>query len=207
MIQKNLNNGALRAVNYTADLVTLSLLWLVCSFPVLTVGMTSAALFHTYEKVLIGKEGRVILVFFRSCKDNLRIALPIGAVLTLMNAALLFFWWESTREGSPIPALPIVLSLLLLLSIQCYFYPLTGHYCLNGKQAIALSMRMAFAHFPQTLLLLALQAVCAAAVILSPPLVVILPAAETALAEKVLMPLFRRYIRIPDASVPDAMAE
>ena len=42
---------------------------------------------------------------------------------------------------------------------------------------------------------------------LYPPLVVILPAAETALAEKVLMPLFRRYIRIPDASVLDAMAE
>lgn len=50
MKESNSGSGLLRAVNFAADLVTLSLLWFVCSLPVLTIGMSSAALFHTYER-------------------------------------------------------------------------------------------------------------------------------------------------------------
>ena len=210
MKESNSGSGLLRAVNFAADLVTLSLLWLVCSLPVLTIGMSSAALFHTYEKVLVDGEGRLIPSFFRSCKDNLSIALPAGALLILMSAAMAFFWSASMRGTSSVLVVPMALSLvvlLLLVCVQCYLYPLTGHYSLSGKLAAALSMRLVFAHLPQSLLLLVMQIACVAGVILYPPLVCILPAAETALAEKILMPLFKKYIRTSDNSTSELSAE
>lgn len=210
MKESNSGSGLLRAVNFAADLVTLSLLWLVCSLPVLTIGMSSAALFHTYEKVLVDGEGRLIPSFFRSCRDNLSIALPAGALLILMSAAMVFFWSVSMRGTSSVLVVPMALSLvvlLLLVCVQCYFYPLTGHYSLSGKLTAALSMRLVFAHLPQSLLLLVMQIACVAGVILYPPLVCILPAAETALAEKMLMPLFKKYIRASDNSTSELSAE
>lgn len=210
MKQNNSGGWFLSTVNFAADLVTLSLLWLVCSLPVLTIGMSSAALFHTYEKVLIDGEGRLIPSFFRSCRDNLSIALPAGALLTLMSAAMVFFWSASVRDTSSVLVVPMALSiavLLLLVCLQCYFYPLTGHYSLSGKLTAALSIRLVFAHLPQSLLLLVLQIVCVVAVILYPPLVCIIPAAETALSEKILMPLFKQYICTSDNSTSGLSAE
>ena len=112
---------------------------------------------------------------------------------------------EKAGAGRTIVILLVVL--LLLVCVQCYFYPLTGHYSLSGKLTAALSMRLVFAHLPQSLLLLVMQIACVAGVILYPPLVCILPAAETALAEKMLMPLFKKYIRASDNSTSELSAE
>ena len=208
MKESNSGSGLLRAVNFAADLVTLSLLWFVCSLPVLTIGMSSAALFHTYEKVLVDGEGRLIPSFFRSFRDNLSIALPAGALLILMSAAMVFFWSVSMRGTSSVLVVPMALSLvvlLLLVCVQCYFYPLTGHYSLSGKLTAALSMRLVFAHLPQSLACHAdcvrgwRDSVSAARVYSS--------GGGDGSGGKMLMPLFKKYIRASDNSTSELSAE
>lgn len=73
-------------LNKAADMVILSVLWCVCSLPVLTIGAASAALYHTSIRVLRQNRGYAFATFRDSFKENLRQTLPFTALLLLLYA-------------------------------------------------------------------------------------------------------------------------
>lgn len=56
-------------LNKAADMVILSVLWCVCSLPVLTIGAASAALYHTSIRVLRQNRGYAFATFRDSFKE------------------------------------------------------------------------------------------------------------------------------------------
>lgn len=63
-----------------ADCMILSLLWIVCSIPVVTSGSASAALYYCVVKVIREDDGTVLRSFWHGFKDNLK----QGTIVTLL---------------------------------------------------------------------------------------------------------------------------
>ena len=64
-----------------ADIMILSLLWVVCSLPVITIGVSSSALYYVMLKIVRGEDVHVVRLFIKSLKDNLF----QGMIMTLIR--------------------------------------------------------------------------------------------------------------------------
>ena len=73
-----------KPLGFLGDLVTLSLLWVLCSIPLVTLGPATAALYDAAVHCLRRKEGLPFSRFF----DTFRRELKEGVLLTLLWAAL-----------------------------------------------------------------------------------------------------------------------
>ncbi|MBR4421562.1 MAG: DUF624 domain-containing protein [Erysipelotrichaceae bacterium] len=78
----NYNSPFIKILETLANMVIVSILWLVFSLPAVTIVPASAALFHTVNKIIFGpgKGNGVFKDFYASFKENLR----EGAILSII---------------------------------------------------------------------------------------------------------------------------
>ena len=75
------------------DMVLLSCLFILTCLPVVTIGSSIAALYHSVTKVLVSGEGYLFETYLKSFKENLR----QGILLTLFTIILCGLSWMSIR--------------------------------------------------------------------------------------------------------------
>ena len=68
-----------------SDLVALSLLWLLCSLPVITIGASTSALYYTAMKLVRQRGNSTISMFFHAFKENIRSSLPVTLLVVDFN--------------------------------------------------------------------------------------------------------------------------
>ena len=66
------DSGFMRVLNMISDIVLISMLWLLCSLPVVTVGASTTAAYYTIMKVVHKKTGYISKEFFKSFKLNFK---------------------------------------------------------------------------------------------------------------------------------------
>lgn len=202
MRERFLEGPIVQIINTAADLAILSMLWTICSLPVATLGLASAALYHTVELVIVQGKGSVFATFGRSLHENWRCALPLGTLLCICCGAAWLVACVSYQNEDGVLLLPFLMcaaALLFLITVQIYLYPLLGHFVLNLGQLTVMTLQLALLH-PLRSLLLLLLFLCAACVVLCyPPLLMLVPACYMFLASKIFGPLFSRYIRVPSS--------
>lgn len=111
----------------------LSILWLICCIPLVTVGAATTALFTVTLKMVKNEEGNVTSQFFHAFKDNFKqstivwlILFAVGAILAVDGYALYHlrfdnaFWTFLTAV--------YVLVLVAYAIITMYIYPLMAHF-------------------------------------------------------------------------------
>ncbi|MDO4260685.1 MAG: YesL family protein [Eubacteriales bacterium] len=81
----------MRALSRFAQLLALSVLWIVCSVPWITAGASTAALYTVTLRMVRGEEGKVASGFFRAWRENFCQATLIHLLLTVLAAALLLY--------------------------------------------------------------------------------------------------------------------
>ena len=75
------------------DFMLLNVLWIICSLPIVTIGVSTSAYYYCMLKIVRDTDSGIVGMFFHSFKDNLK----QGTVLTeiLMAVAAFFgldFW-------------------------------------------------------------------------------------------------------------------
>lgn len=70
--------------NEIADALILTLLWIVCSIPIITVGAATSSLFYIYGKKARDEDVYIMKDFFKSFKMNFVQSIPITIVLAIM---------------------------------------------------------------------------------------------------------------------------
>ena len=191
-----------QGINIAADLALISLLWLLCSLPVVTIGLSSAALYHTVDLAVLQGRGSVISVFKRSLAQSWKTALPAGAICLLTGSATFFVAQICITDPRGVLLLPLLACfgmMLLWLAVQLYLYPLIGTFSLTGQQLVEMVLQLIFLHPLKTAALLLVFLGAAAAAAWYPPLLMILPGAYGFFAAKLYQPLFFRYIRVTNA--------
>lgn len=149
-----------------ADVVGLSLLWFLCSLPVLTIPAASTALYDCAVRCIRGGQPGVYSRFFRTLRSEFRLATPSG----LLWAAVLFLPFagyniltNAPQATRPMLVLAVVYYVLMALpaGVLCWLFPLASRYKLTFRELNRTALQLWLAHLPSSLAMAALLALCA----------------------------------------------
>ena len=193
------NNDLFSFLGDLVDVVGLSILWLFCCLPVVTIGPACTALYHTVFRGLRQRQNGRYLRFLECFRENLKqgvvvtlVCLPAGLVfyfglpaLTALAlkgdqmAELLFWCWQTLA--------------VLLGTLPLTAFPLLGRFQFATRDLLRTTLQLCIRHFPSVFLL----SLCAnAAVQLSfawYAFALFLPALTALLATFLLERIFSRY--------------
>lgn len=137
------------------ELCALSVLWLVCSLPVVTLVPASAALYDAVARNLRPDEKGIYRRFFRTFKNELGRGILIS-LLWLVLAALLYLGMQimiTNAEGSAL-TLIYQIACLLPVGIFCWLIPLLSRFVYPFWQLHKNAFIFTVAYLPKTGLML-----------------------------------------------------
>ncbi len=188
-----------KPLGFLGELVTLSLLWALCSIPLVTLGPASAALYDTAVHVMRRREGTPFERFFSTFRRELK----EGVLTTLLWAALLgviaLVFYGALRLFPGFAARGALRSLLELLlaffalGVLCWVFPTLSRFTLSFGALQSVSVRLALGH---SLRSAAMALICGAALILTLRYLFslfVVPGAAAFLCSYLIEPVFRQY--------------
>ena len=188
-----------KPLGYLGDVLMLSLLWLLCSIPLVTAGPATAALYDCVVHCLRRKETDLLGRFFRTLRAELR---P-GILTTLLWAAILFalFFLRGRLmarlgyggAGGVIGMASLIL-LLIPVGMASWVFPLLSRFQFSFTALNRTAARLALGHILRTLALglLSLLGVLACLRFILP--IFVLPALLALLWSYLIEPVFRPYM-------------
>lgn len=188
--------------NKALNLLWLSILWLVCSLPVVTAGASTAALYSVTMKYVRDEEGYLTAAFFTAFRQNLRQGTAIWLVLLLAGSFLgldFAVYYRSAETGiGHMLLMTLCFSLaLVFVLVHFYVYAVLARFENSVFHIIKNSCIMAVCHWPSSLAMLTLfLAVLAVGLLVFPPLLFFAPASLSYLNAKFLLRIFDRYAAV-----------
>ncbi len=195
----NPDNALMITMTQVTDCIFLSLFWVLCSFPVLTVGASSAALYDAvyggYRKGDKHPWGR----FFGSFKRNLKAsALPAVVYLAVF---CLGFWgliqiWNAAVYGQVSFGLFSAAALvgMLVLGILSVLFPMLSRFENSTAGLLRNTLLLALANLPRTLVLGMLNGISIFLAVRFIFPLFFLPALAALLSTWLLEPMFKPYM-------------
>lgn len=142
------------------DIFWLSLMWLFTSLPVITIGVSTTALYSVMLKLVRDEESAVTRTFFKAFKENFRQAFPAGILMLLIEGILAadFHILKNSKAGnaSVVYGCCIVI-FLVTAAVFSYVYPLIGRYENTLKKIFENGARLAASHLWQTVIMVAVN--------------------------------------------------
>jgi len=93
----NYNNPVIVFMVKVANMIIVSLYWVLCCLPVVTVMPACAALYHTVNKVIFGNGNGVTRDFFNAFKDALKPGVALTVLMEAVGALVAFGIYTGTR--------------------------------------------------------------------------------------------------------------
>ena len=195
-----------KPLGFIGDLVVLSLLWCLCSIPLVTLGPATAALYDTVVHTLRRKEGSFFSRFF----DTFRRELKEGALLTLLWAAAAFLLGLALyglrllvpgfgERGAAVTLAELLLTFLYLAAAS-WVFPTLSRFTMGVREISSACLKLAPGFAPRSAAMALMNALL---ILVSTKYVVPLmfaPALVSYLSSYLIEPVFRRY---EDAQRPD----
>lgn len=197
------DNKFFRLTGKLVDIILLSLLWLLCSLPLITFGAATAGLYHACHRCLRGDEPGSIRCFLRSFRQNLGPSIPVAVLLLVVGAACyaayLYLYLVATAGGAGYVIFVAYHGLLLvLLGMSCYLFPALSRFTMGPGALLVNCAKLSLSRLPSTL---ALGAIAAAGAFLCLELwmpVVCVPAAVAMLHAIFLEKAFLPFLPTPE---------
>ena len=161
----NYDNMFIRMLNRLGDAMILSLLFVIGSIPIVTIGTSMTATYYAAMKGVQGDDGYVFKNYIKSYKENFKQSVVIWlimAVVLFVFGVDLWFWlkqWQDGRVGfaKPMIAVSVVL-LAVAIFITMYVFPLQAKFDNKTSVQIRNAFLLSIKNFPTTLLLTLLTA-------------------------------------------------
>lgn len=145
------------------DYLILTLLWVICSIPIFTIGASTTAMFYTSFKILDDEDSYVTRCFFKSFKENFKqstllwlLALVVGIFLIV---DILFYYNLDAGTMRFIGLVAFALLLVLYTITMLYLFPYVSRFYCSFKQSIKVSLLLGIRHLPTTIFLVVIDAV------------------------------------------------
>ena len=140
------------------DIMVLSIFWLVCSIPVVTIGAASTALYDAAVHGIRREEPGAYARFFRTFRRELKIAVPAAVLWGAALAALLLGGRQigvSVQDPAPVLASTAVFALLMffVLGIVCWMFPLLSRFTFSFGALNRTAWQFALGHLPSSFVL------------------------------------------------------
>ena len=190
--------------NKAVDAFVLGFFWLLCSVPVFTTGTASAAFYCSFHKCIRQGCGHPIKEFFHGFKSNFKQATVLWLILLCLTLVLCLDLYILTSGALQIGMLGpfLVVTSFLIFAITamwglCAFAYLSRFAC-TTKDVLKNSFIVTLANLHWALLLLVLFVAAVVVFFTVPLLSLFVPAIYMFLANRILEPVFRKYMRPED---------
>lgn len=162
----NPENRFWRWVDRAADVLILSLLWSVCSIPVITIGAASTALYDAAVRCVRGGERTPYSRFFRTFAAEFKTATLSwltwgGGMAALLAGHILLL---TSAQGSQAPMALSMACLVLAIAaagVLCWLFPLLSRFKFTFSGLSRTAVQFWFAHLPSTAAMAAILALAA----------------------------------------------
>lgn len=156
------SHGLYKFLARVADFMILSVLWCICSLPIVTIGASTSALYFVTLKIVRGEEPPVIRSFFRSFRINLRQGIALGLlVIFAITAVAIDYYIYRVADGiiRGLFAGVCMLSAGVLMLTLPYLFPLQAQFNNTVLQMVKNAFLIAIANLPTTIILLIIHAI------------------------------------------------
>ena len=195
----NLDGPVMTFLSKFCDLLIVSILWIIFSCPIITIGPATSALYHTVHKVIFQNEGYLLTTFWNSFKSNAK----QGIILTLLTTFLILFAFvcfnfsKSMEFDSVLGLLYLVITAFVsfFTCILCtYGFPVLSRFYMKTIDIIKTSIALAVTRFGFTLLLIIIFLLCIVASYIAPVTMFLLPGCYAMAAERLIEPGFKKAL-------------
>lgn len=182
-----------------ADVLALSLLWVICSLPVVTMGAATAALYDASVKCVRRGESGTLARFFRTFRRELATASIVtvlwGALLLVLTVGLRLAWAGMQKDltGAPVMLAGYFVLLMIPFGALCWMFPLLSRFTFRPGGLIAMSLRLTVAYLPYTAVIVVITLAAAAAICLLWVPVLAAPCLTALLWSLPMERVFRKY--------------
>lgn len=187
-------------VNQITDCFILSVLWLVTSLPIVTIGASTTALYYTVYKVFAKEEGNLVKSFFLAFKREFVQATGMWAVLLGIYAVialdvLLFYSYAEQYSWLVVMFWILMFFLAVVMMWSKYWFPYLARFEDKTKVILKNTAYMALFDLKSTLVLLVVTVLEMVGYFLCPLLLLILPAAAMIYVNSIVEKIFRKYTK------------
>lgn len=182
-----------------ADVLVLSLLWVLCCLPVLTIAPACIALYDTVARCIHGTEDQPYRHFFHVLKAELLRGIGITVLWGVLGLLLLFgynYLYQMGKENQLFATYSMVYlaTMLIPLGVFAWLVPLEARFSNSFFGLHKTAATFAIVHLPTTGILLGLLAATIAIGLFVPVLFLILPGLVVTLQSWFIEKVFKRYI-------------
>ena len=195
----NPDNWLWRGFGRIADFFLLSILWMVCSIPVITVGAASIALYDTVAHCFRYQEGGMVGRFFRTFKKELGRGILLTVVWTVAAWLLNASYQITTQLGDgstfwTVLSLVYFVILLIPVGMACWAIGLESRFSYSFGQLHKNAALFTLAYLPRTIAIVLIFALFYNVLMILPFMVMFLPAIMVNLQSMFMEPAFRKYM-------------
>lgn len=163
-----------------ADCVILSLLWLVCSLPVITMGAATAAMYHAIYKSMRQGYGGIWANFWEGFRDNFKQGTVIWLLLLVLYGVLAASAWSAylMLEAGMSGMLPLILLAIVAAVVTMwaqYLLPSAARFHADTRQLLKACAAVALLNLFWSIALLAVLVAVLALISLEPLSILVLP--------------------------------
>lgn len=199
----NVDGGIMKTLGKVTDVICLSLLFIVCSIPIFTIGTAATALYYTANKVIRNDRGYIFKEYMSAFKSNFKQTTPIWLLIMVISVVLGFDFYvmrQMGENGSKLGVLTIVFLLMgvCLLAWALYLFAYMARFENTRKQSMKNAMLIALVNLPWTVLLLVLVLASVLVVYILPISLFFVPSAFTLTESFILEKIFWKYMSEED---------
>ncbi len=203
----NYNNPVIVFMVKVANMIIVSLYWILCCIPVVTVLPACAALYHTVNKVIFGNGNGVTRDFFRAFKDALKPGVALSVIMELVGGLVVFGIytglqiWDADMFGTVYMAAGVLIGFIFLTTVL-YAAPTLSRFEGGISVVLRLSMYFAMKNQFRSAWFTVLLGLAFWSVDFFPLLLLVMPALYTDLIRGGMEKVMKDYIK--DAGLEDA---
>lgn len=156
-----------RGISTGMDLVYVSVLWVVCSIPVITIGAASTALYDTVAHCIRRREEGMVARFFSTFRAEFKTA-TLSWLMWLAGlglCALLAVYLLTNGEGAQgfLFRVNLVVALVVVIGSLVWVFPVLSRFTMGFGGLNLAAVKLVFSHLPATLVMGALTLLSALA--------------------------------------------
>lgn len=161
----NIDGKVYRFLEKMANAMCVSLLWVLFSIPVFTIGASTTALYSTVHKVIWRNDGSVWQEFWSAFKSNFKQATMLWVFILLASVFLVADAYICYILSDVVPVLKWILVLLVVLFLfivmwSLYWFPYISHIQDSNKAVLKNTLIMCVIHIAASLSMLAVFGLC-----------------------------------------------
>lgn len=195
-----------RWLSFLLDALFISVVWALCSLPVVTLGASTAALNRVAHNWMRNRSDCNLKEFFRAFRDNLKGGILVWLILLLPLAVILFnayATWIALVPTTVTAKWLILISAALWMAVAIYAFALQAMFENPPLRTVMNALRIAASHIGTTLILVAMFALSVFATLLMPIGAFIYAPACVFLAARPVWGVFRKVMAMPEVTVTD----